>query len=69
MINKMLEMIKKYNMIEKGDRIVVGVSGGPDSVALLYLLNSLKQKYNLSLHVAHINYHLRGNESNQDESD
>ena len=59
----LLEKGEKYcitnKLIEKGDRIVVGVSGGPDSLCLLSLLNSLKDKYELELIVVHINHSLR----------
>jgi len=51
--------IRKHNLISRGDRIVIGVSGGPDSVTLLYILNSLKKEFNLTLHVAHFNHMLR----------
>ncbi len=53
-------------MLESGDRVIIGVSGGPDSVALLYLLLSLRDKYDLSLKIAHLNHKLRGEESEQD---
>lgn len=56
---KVKNTIQKYNLIKKGDKIVVGVSGGPDSVALLYLLNALKKELRLSLHVAHLDHMLR----------
>lgn len=46
--------------------MVIGVSGGPDSVALLFLLNSLKKEFNLTLHIAHLNHKLREQESEQD---
>ncbi len=65
-VTKVKETIKKYGMLKKGDGVVVGVSGGPDSVALLFLLNSLKKEFNLSLHIAHLNHKLRGQESEQD---
>lgn len=51
--------IKKYNLIEKEDRIVVGVSGGPDSICLLNVLNSLKEKLHIEIFVAHINHMIR----------
>ena len=56
---KVLETIKKYNMIEKEDKIVIGVSGGPDSISLLNILNSLKEKMNIKIYVAHINHMIR----------
>lgn len=59
--------IDRYNLIEKGDRILVGVSGGPDSVALLYLLNGLRKKYNLHLHIAHLDHMLRPDSSKDRE--
>lgn len=57
--NKVLETIKKYNMIETGDKIVIGVSGGPDSMTLLNILNNLKEKLNIKIYVAHINHMIR----------
>lgn len=56
---KVLNTINKYNMIQSGDRIVIGVSGGPDSITLLNILNNLKEKLNIKLYVAHINHSIR----------
>ena len=56
---KVLNTINKYNMVNSGDGIVVGVSGGPDSMTLLYILNILKEKLNIKLYVAHINHSIR----------
>lgn len=58
---KVLETIKKYNLISKNDKIVVAVSGGPDSMCLLHILLSLREEYNLELNVAHINHMIREN--------
>ncbi len=62
-----LSVIKKYNMLENCDRIVVGLSGGADSVCLLSVLNSLKAEYGFSLVAAHINHGIRGAEAQGDE--
>lgn len=58
-LDKVRNTIKKYELIDEGDKIVIGVSGGPDSVALLYLLNSLKGELGISLHIAHLDHMLR----------
>ncbi|MFH1288515.1 MAG: tRNA lysidine(34) synthetase TilS [bacterium] len=64
---RLIEKIVNSGLIKHSDKIVVGLSGGPDSIALIILLNKLKNKYNLSLFPAHINYHLRGSDSDKDE--
>lgn len=65
MFAKARETVKKFNLIQKGDTILIGVSGGPDSVALLYLLKSLSRQFKLKLHVAHLDHMLR-KESQED---
>lgn len=54
-----LKTIRKYNLIDKGDKIVVGVSGGPDSICLLHILYELKTILDCELFVAHVNHSLR----------
>lgn len=61
MEERILQTINKYNLIESGDKIVLGVSGGPDSVCMLVSLNKLKEKLNFEIVVAHINHGIREN--------
>lgn len=57
--DKVLETIQKYHLIDSKDIVVVGVSGGPDSMALLHLLLGLREKLGFSVCVSHINHGLR----------
>ncbi len=61
-----VETIRKYRMIQPGEKIAVAVSGGPDSMALLYLLHDLRQELECALYVAHLDHMLRGEESEAD---
>ena len=63
---KVLQAVKEHGLIRKFDRIVLGVSGGPDSIALLYCLLALKEEYRLSLRIAHLNHMLRPKDSAKD---
>ena len=60
---EIISLINKYKLVEKNDNLVVGVSGGPDSMFLLFFLISIKEKYNLNIYVAHVNHHTRGEEN------
>ncbi len=60
------QTIKKHGMLSPGDAVLVCVSGGPDSVCLLHLLHSMKEKYALKLSVCHIDHMLRKKESSAD---
>ena len=66
--DEVLKTIKEYNLIENGDKIVVGVSGGPDSICLVDILNEIKndKKINFELAICHIN-HLIREEAKEDE--
>ena len=70
MKNKVLKTIKKYNLIENGDKIVLAVSGGPDSIAMLDILNEINcdEKINLKFEiiVSHVNHMIR-KEATEDE--
>ena len=65
-LKKVRQTIEKYNLFEPGDKIIVAVSGGADSVCLLNILNSLKKDLNISIHIAHLNHLLREKESERD---
>ena len=66
MENKILDMVRRYGMISPGDTVTVALSGGADSVALLYGLFLLKEKLNIRLEAIHYNHGLRGEESERD---
>jgi tRNA(Ile)-lysidine synthase len=53
-------------MIDNGDSVLAGVSGGPDSIALVLFLMAIKQEFSLKIGIAHINHCLRGDESDRD---
>ena len=59
MFKKVLETITKYNLIESGYKIVLGVSGGPDSISMLNILDERKQELQFEIYVAHINQMIR----------
>lgn len=70
MKKKVLETIEKYNLIENGDKLVLGVSGGPDSISMLKILNDIRNDKNLHMEfdiiVAHVNHMIR-EEAKEDE--
>ena len=67
MIKKVKYFIIDNNMIKAEEKILVALSGGPDSVCLLHILYSLKEKLNIKLGAIHINHMLRGEEALKDE--
>lgn len=68
MLNKLLTFVRAYDMMVPGDTVICAVSGGADSVALLFALYLLKEKLGIHLEAAHFNHHLRGEESDRDEA-
>jgi len=67
MIKKVQQTIEKYNLLNNGESVVVALSGGPDSTALLTVLCTIAGKMDLKLIIAHFNHGLRGRESDADE--
>jgi len=65
-MDRVRETIQRYGLLTPGDRVVVGVSGGPDSLCLLHLLCCLSVRYRLALHVAHLHHGLRGADADAD---
>jgi len=61
-----IETIKEYAMLEPEDLVLVAVSGGADSTALLHLLDACKDQLGISLHIAHLNHNIRKGESDLD---
>ncbi|NLA58882.1 MAG: tRNA lysidine(34) synthetase TilS [Firmicutes bacterium] len=61
-----LATIKKHNMLQPGVSVVVGVSGGIDSTALLHVLWRLRDSWNLKLYIAHLNHGIRGEDAAAD---
>ncbi len=64
---KVKQTIKKYNLINSGDNIVIGVSGGPDSICLLHILSELRNELDINIFVAHINHMIRAEADNETE--
>ena len=67
LFREILKVNKKYNLIEINDIIVVGFSGGPDSVFLVEMLKKLKNFINFKIYLVHINHLLRGEDADSDE--
>ena len=68
MLNKLSAFVRQQGLIEPGERVVCAVSGGADSMALLFGLYLLKDKLGICLSAAHFNHNLRGDESDADEA-
>ncbi len=66
LLRQVREFIHRHDLLSVGDRVVVGVSGGPDSLCLLHLLLRLQEEYRLQLHVAHLHHGARGEEADAD---
>ncbi len=67
LLEKLRKTIHEHQLVARGDAVVVGVSGGADSLALLHALRTLAPELALKLHVAHLNHQLRGEDADADE--
>lgn len=68
MKNKAIKVIERHQMLHSGDTVLVALSGGADSMALLHVLHSLKEQYDITLLAAHFNHGIRGEEAIRDEN-
>ncbi|WP_346940704.1 tRNA lysidine(34) synthetase TilS [uncultured Clostridium sp.] len=68
MRNEVIKTIEENGMLNKGDKVIVALSGGPDSISLLHVLSTLIDEYNIKLYAAHVNHMLRSSESDEDEA-
>ncbi len=66
MIDKLKSALARWSMLEQNDRVAVALSGGCDSVALLYALRELENELGITLAAAHVNHHIRGDEADRD---
>lgn len=66
MEKKVFDYIRRHHMIEEGDRVVVGVSGGADSLCLFFLLLELSKSLSFDMGVVHVNHMIRGEEAKRD---
>lgn len=67
MYKNVIKFISEHKLIEKKDKVLIGFSGGPDSVALANILISISQTFDIEIALCHINHSLRGKESDEDE--
>lgn len=61
-------LVKEYEMVEKGENVIIGTSGGADSVCLLFLMKKLSQEIGFNITAVHVNHMIRGDEADRDEA-
>ncbi len=67
MITRVKKYIRENQMLQTGDTVVAGVSGGADSIAMLHILKSLQEEMVFSVEVLHVHHGIRGEEADRDE--
>lgn len=68
LVDKALSYINEHSMLKSGEKVLVALSGGPDSVCLIHILYNLQEKLNIQCFAAHLNHCLRGEEADKDEA-
>lgn len=66
--DKILETVRLYKMLKNGDKVIVALSGGSDSVTLLHCLKALEAELGITVYACHINHNLRGEDSDSDQA-
>lgn len=66
LLNQVRKTITQYHLISRDETIVLGVSGGPDSLALAHLFRALRDEWHIHIHIAHLNHQLRGADADAD---
>lgn len=66
LLDRVRTTITKHHLIQRAESIVLGISGGPDSLALAHLLRALRDEWHIQIHLAHLNHQLRGADSDAD---
>jgi tRNA(Ile)-lysidine synthase len=64
---KIIEFIERHSLVKRNDKLLIAISGGPDSVFALYFFNKFRKKYGIELFAVHFNHNLRNSESDNDE--
>ncbi len=67
-LNRIIEFCREKDLLDSGDKVLVGLSGGADSVCLLFMLFSMKEEFDLTISALHVNHGIRGAEADRDEA-
>ncbi len=67
MVERIRRFVKEYGLIQPKDKVLAGISGGPDSVCLLFVLRQLQEELDFGLMAVHVNHGLRGEDADEDQ--